>query len=146
MPSSKSLFTEAQQKALLDAIAAAEQKTSGEVTLHIDNFCWGDPYKRALLLFRKLNLHETKQRNGVLLYVAIRSHKLALVADEGIYKKVSADYWDGILDLLKTHFKKQEYHAGLCQAIHSIGEQLRGQFPVSAENKNETPDTISFGS
>ena len=43
----------------------------------------------AIEMFGELHMHETELRNGVIVYVAIKDHKLAVWGDEGIHKKVA---------------------------------------------------------
>ena len=72
------LINEAQQKAIQASIAEAELNTSGEIRVHIDAKCAGDPKEKAIQVFEHLKMHTTAQRNGVLFYVAMADKKLAI--------------------------------------------------------------------
>ena len=110
---SKDFFTASQQEAIQASIATAELNTSGEIRLHVDGKCPGDPVAKAIKVFEKLKMHETELRNGVLIYVAIKDKKLAIVGDKGINEAVSDDFWDAIKNDLVFRFKEGKYTEGL---------------------------------
>ncbi|TND07706.1 MAG: hypothetical protein FD123_3025 [Bacteroidetes bacterium] len=143
MSTAATFFTEEEKKRIADAIGDAERMTSGEIRVHLENFCAGDPYKRALSIFEKIGLHQTKQRNGVLFYIAVRSHKLAILGDEGIHAVVPAGFWDNIIAQLQTAFGEGKAADGLCEALRQAGDQLKAHFPFQEGDVNEQPDHIS---
>ncbi len=75
----KEFFTEEQKALIKSAIEKAEHKTSGEIRLHLENDCKGDAVERAVVLFHRLRMEKTKQRNAVLFYLAVNHKKLAVV-------------------------------------------------------------------
>ena len=66
-----------------------------------------DPLDRAAEIFLKLNMQNTKDRNGVLLYIAMKDHELALFGDEGIHQKVGAEYWKNAVKKMIAQFANQ---------------------------------------
>ena len=142
---SKDFFTPSQQESIQASIATAELNTSGEIRLHVDDKCSGDPVAKAIKVFEKLKMHETELRNGVLIYVAIKDKKLAIVGDKGINEAVSDDFWDAIKNDLVFHFKEGKYTEGLVEGIHASGEQLKAHFPYQSDDTNELSNDISFG-
>jgi uncharacterized membrane protein len=90
-------------------------------------------------------MHETELRNGVLIYVAIKDKKLAIVGDKGINEAVSDDFWDAIKNDLVFRFKEGKYTEGLVEGIHASGEQLKTHFPYQSDDTNELSNEISFG-
>lgn len=143
MPSN--FFTKEQKAAIIEAIGQAEQNTSGEIRVHIDKSCKGDTLDQAAYIFKKLNMHKTEQRNGVLIYLALDDRKFAIIGDAGINSKVPADFWDKIKDEMLSHFKVGEFSEGLITGIHKAGEKLKAFFPLRIDDKNELSDEISFG-
>jgi len=87
-------LTKDEQAQIVKAIESAELNTSGEIRVHLESLCSGDPFKRAVYLFNKLKMHKTKDRNGVLIYIAFESKKFAIIGDSGINEKVSDNFWD----------------------------------------------------
>lgn len=141
----KDLFTEAQQQQVRESIQEAEMNTSGELKIHIERKLKGNAMDRAAYVFEQLNLHETKLRNGVLIYLAIESKEFAILGDVGINKKVPESFWDSTSMLMLEHFKKGDFVAGLIAGAKEAGLQLKAHFPYQKGDINELSDDISFG-
>src|SRR6478736_1647258 len=141
----KTFFSEQEQAAIVDAIKEAEKNTSGEVQVHLENHCKEDVLDRAAEVFKILKMHETKLRNGVLFYLAIKDKKFAILGDAGINSKVPDHFWDDIKLMMQNKFKEGKFKDGLCQGILKAGEQLKTHFPYSKDDINELSDDISFG-
>jgi uncharacterized membrane protein len=147
MPSDSLFFGEAEQQQIVKAITKAEMETSGEIRVHIEKKCTSDDVmERAREVFGLLELHRTAARNGVLFYLAYEDRRFAVLGDQGIYAKVPVDFWDSTKELLRRHFSANQFSAGLCEAIGEAGSQLKQHFPYAADDINELPDDISFGS
>ena len=142
---SKDFFTASEQEAIQASIATAELNTSGEIRLHVDDKCPGDPVAKAIQVFEKLKMHETELRNGVLIYLAVKDHKLAIIGEKGIDEAVPDDFWDVIKNDLVSRFKEGKYTEGLVEGIHASGEQLKAHFPYQSDDTNELSNDISFG-
>ena len=142
----RDIITEEQEKEIIEAIAQAEANTSGEIRVHIENNCPHDPLDRAVEVFAALHMHQTKLRNGVLFYVALKSHKFAVIGDAGINAVVPDNFWDETKSLVLAEFKNGSFGAGLVKGILMAGEQLRTFFPFDADtDTNELHNDISFG-
>ena len=142
---SKQFFNQAQKEAIQAAIADAELNTSGEIRVHIDDKCAVTPIEKAIEVFEKLKMHETELRNGVLIYVAVKDHKLAIVGDQGINDLVADNFWDEIKNNLIDSFKKGLDGGGLSDGINAAGMQLKAHFPYQSDDTNELSNEISFG-
>jgi uncharacterized membrane protein len=138
-------LTESEEKAITDAIGLAEDKTSGEIRVHIETRCKPAPLDRALEVFYALGMEKTRDKNGVLIYIATDDHKLAILGDEGINKVVPPNFWDAELELMKSHFKQGAFAQGISQAIHDVGEKLKAYFPFQTDDKDELSNDISVG-
>lgn len=142
----KNIFDKAGQARLVKAIGAAEQATSGEIRVHVEDFSRADVLARTRYLFTRLGMHRTVARNGVLIYVAVKDHQVAIFGDEGIDAAVGHDFWEAEIALLIVHFKKGDYIGGLELAIEKVGEKLKVHFPHMGESdQNELSDEISMG-
>lgn len=137
-------FTREQQDTIVRAIGEAEHATSGEIRVHIETSCKADVLDEAAWLFRKLGMHKTADRNGVLIYLAIRERKFAIIGDRGINSVVPLGFWDKIRDHMKKRFSENHFTEGLAEGILMTGEQLREHFPYSSDDINELTDSISF--
>jgi uncharacterized membrane protein len=139
-----SFFTEEQQAQILASVREAEKETSGEIRVHIETSFTGDVLDRAAWVFKKLGMHKTAERNGVLFYLAVSDRKFAIIGDAGINAKVIAGFWNDISDLLMKQFKEGKFTEGLSEGILLAGKQLHANFPYKEDDVNELPDEISF--
>jgi uncharacterized membrane protein len=138
-------FTENQQQEIIKSIENAELNTSGEIRLHLEDTCKSEPIKRAIEVFEKLKMHETKLRNGVLFYLAIKDKKIAVIGDKGINDIVTNNFWDDVKNEIINHFKNNQFTEGLCKGIEMAGEKLKAHFPFDLDDTNELSNDISFG-
>ncbi|MEB0249548.1 TPM domain-containing protein, partial [Mucilaginibacter sp. 5B2] len=99
------VFTEEEQQRIQQAVADAEKNTSGEVRVCMEKTCSDDPLDRAAKYFAQLEMHKTKLRNGVLIYVATVDRKFAIIGDAGINSVVPGDFWDTTKESMLNHFK-----------------------------------------
>lgn len=127
------------------AIAKVESKATAEIRVHVEKKCPIDLMDRAVEVFANLHMHQTRYRNGALLYIAYEDHKFAIIGDGGINAKVGLDFWKQEQQLLSKYFQKEEYTEGICQCINDIGAELQKYFPFELDDTNELPDTISYG-
>jgi uncharacterized membrane protein len=137
-------FTREQQVAIARAIGEAEHATSGEIRVHIETSCKADVLDEAAWLFRKVGMHKTADRNGVLIYLALKERKFAIIGDTGINSVVPLGFWDEIRDHMKNRFSENLFTEGLTEGIIMAGQQLKEHFPHSKDDINEITDTISF--
>ncbi|MBP1640209.1 MAG: hypothetical protein H6Q17_1792 [Bacteroidetes bacterium] len=139
-------FFSLQQKGeIMDAIAEAEKNTSGEIRVHLENYCFGNTLKRATKVFKKLGMANTAQHNGVLFYLAVKSKKLAIVGDSAIHEHVKQQFWDELRSGMLDMFAEDHFKEGLVSGILSAGQKLKEHFPYQSDDVNELPDEISFG-
>ncbi len=142
----KEFFTAEQQQRITAAIQQAEKNTSGEVRIFVESRCrYVDPVDRAKEIFFNLKMEQTRDRNAVLLYMALDDHQLALFADEGINQRIGTEFSNQEVRKIIASFTKDDYTGGICKVIGDIGEALRHHFPYEAADKNELPDEMIFG-
>ena len=142
----RDIITEEQEQEIMEAIGKAEANTSGEIRVHIESNCPHDPLDRAVEVFVSLHMHQTKLRNGVLFYVALKSHKFAVIGDAGINAVVPDNFWDETKTTVLSEFKNGNYGKGLVKGILMAGDQLSTFFPHDPEtDTNELQNDISFG-
>lgn len=140
----KSFFSESQQTSIVATIKEVERNTSSEVRLHIDTHTKLKALDRAAYLFKQLNMHKTKARNGVLLYMSIQNKSFAVIGDAGIHHFVKDAFWNTCRDEVVTAFRKGNFCDGIIDCIKKVGVELQQYFPYQADDKNELPDELSF--
>ncbi|MGZ3378212.1 MAG: TPM domain-containing protein [Phenylobacterium sp.] len=99
--------------------------------------------RRAAEQFAAKNLHATRGRTGVLIFVSLEERMAELIADEGIADHVDAHVWDKAMAALTDGLKLGEPAAGFQAAIGLCANVLADKFPASADdNPNEIPDAV----
>ena len=144
--SAKDFFSGEQRDDIKQAIMNAELDTSGEIRVHIDSKCKGDVMDRAFEVFRKLKIHETGLRNGVLFYLAVKNRKFAIIGDKGINEVVPEDFWEVLKSDMLDAFREGKFTDGLIDGITRTGIHLKEHFPYQTDDVNELSDEISFES
>ncbi len=138
-------LTKAEEEEVVEAIRLAEKNTSGEIRVHLEKETSIAPIDRALEVFHELKMDETQQRNGVIIYVAVKNKQFAIYGDVGINHKVADDFWNCTKDIMMNHFKNGENKIALVNGIFNIGEQLKNYFPFQDDDKDELSNEISKG-
>ncbi len=141
----RKFFAKREKDEIQKAILNAEMDTSGEIRVHIESQCRGEVLDRAAYLFKKIGMHKTELRNGVLVYLAVESRKFAIIGDKGINAEVPDDFWNHIKIKMAEHFAKDNFVDGLTEGITMTGKQLKKHFPRLLNDINELSDEISFG-
>jgi len=145
MNASESFLTTEQENEIVEAIREAEKNTSGEVRIHIENNTEKPTLARAKEVFLYLKMTETKEHNGVLIFISVINRQIAIVGDAGIDRVVPDNFWEEEILLIKNLFAQNEFTKGLVEAVKKIGEKLQQFFPYKNDDTNELSDAISKG-
>ncbi|MCM8539073.1 MAG: TPM domain-containing protein [Lentisphaeraceae bacterium] len=135
-------LTDEVKETLKSAIAHAEKQTSGEIAVCLTKHVKGDIYDAAKKFFADKELYKTKDRNAVLIYLAYKDHKLAILGDEGINEKVPENFWASTVEIMTSNFKEGRYAKGLEEGILKIGQELKDDFPWQEDDENEIANEI----
>lgn len=99
--------------------------------------------RRAAEQFLAKNLHLTRERTGVMIYVSLGERMAELIADEGIATHVDGHVWDKAMAALTHGLKHGTPGAGFATAVNLCGDVLAERFPAHAgDNPNELPDAV----
>jgi uncharacterized membrane protein len=143
---SKDFLNQLDHQQIVAAIAASEAKTSGEIRVFVRRGeLADDPLIVAQQEFSKLGMERTAERNGILILVAPRAQKFAVVGDEGVHVKCGAEFWEKLVAIMGEHFKRAAFTDALVEAIESAGTLLAAHFPRRRQDRNELPDEIIEG-
>jgi uncharacterized membrane protein len=130
-------------KRIAAAIAAAEQRTSGEIRVFIERGdVAADPLLFAEEKFLELGMQKTAERNAILIFIAPRAQKFAVVGDEGIHNKCGAEFWQHLVASMRGHFQREEFTDALVEAIETAGQSLALHFPREKDDRNELSDQV----
>lgn len=140
------LLSAEEQERVVQAINLAENLTSGEIRIVVENSVGGgDVLDKAAYYFNELEMYNTVSRHGVLIYLAIADHQFAIIGDSGINNKVEADFWECTKNGMLSFFKRGDYAGGLVAGITQAGKKLEQHFPRQEDDINELPNEIHFG-
>jgi uncharacterized membrane protein len=124
------------------AIAAAEARTSGEIRVFVSRESADDPVAAARQQFERLGMTQTAERNGVLIFLAPRSHTFAVIGDQGVHERCGEAFWRELADAMTKHFQAGDFTGGLVLGIERAGEILAAHFPRRPDDRNELPNEI----
>lgn len=145
MLKTEDFLTAKQEEKIVEAIRIAEENTSGEIRVHIEEKSEKPPIERAKEVFDTLEMYKTEARNGVLFYINVTGNQFAIIGDEGIDKVVPVDFWESTKDIVLKNFAQKKYKKGLVKGIKKAGRQLKNYFPYQADDTNELTNEISKG-
>ncbi len=128
---------------IVAAIREAENHTSGEIRVFISRKPVEDPLPVAQAHFLKLGMDKTRHRNGVLIFVAPRARKFAVVGDTGVHTRCGDVFWRELTEEMAGHFRKAEFTAGLLHGIRKAGQLLAQHFPAAPGDRNELSDDVA---
>lgn len=144
MSATEDFLSTTEEREIVDAIVKAEQQTSGEIRVHIEEHSDLPALERAQEVFKTLNMHKTSARNGVLFYIGVKDRHFAIIGDDGIDKVVPYDFWESTKKVVIDQFKQNQFKEGLIQGILQTGKQLKFFFPYQGKDDvNELPNEIS---
>src|SRR6266536_2740382 len=123
----KEFLNKLEDDRIVNAIREAESKTSGEIRVYI----------------QRLRMYKTRERNAVLIFVAPRARKFAVVGDKAIHEKCSEEFWQHIVNGMRTHFQNEKFNHALTEVIREIGKVLTAHFPSgNAGSGNRNRETL----
>jgi uncharacterized membrane protein len=127
---------------IVGAIAAAEAMTSGEIRVFIQRGEVVDAVSAARVQFERLGMMQTRDRNAILIFVAPRAQKFAVIGDRGVYEKSGEPFWQELTQAMRTHFQAQNFTDAVVHAIREAGLLLGQHFPRRPDDRNELSDTV----
>lgn len=155
---SRKALPEAAARRLTERVAAGERRHTGEVRVCVEaalplSYLWPPPgdaelpavlRRRALAWFGKLLVWDTRDNNGVLIYVQLAEHAIEIVADRGLNERIGSQQWQALLERMREDFRAGRFEQGLAAAIDEVTAVLAVHFPEDAANPkpNELPDAV----
>ncbi|MGY2050626.1 TPM domain-containing protein [Methylobacterium sp. JK268] len=96
----------------------------------------------ARLAFRARGLTRTRQRTGLLLFLALAERHAEIVADEGILARLTPEAWSGLLAELGAGLRRGEAEAALIAAVTQLGARLAPVLPAAPDDPDELPNRV----
>ncbi|MCE0523245.1 MAG: TPM domain-containing protein [Methylacidiphilales bacterium] len=124
------------------AIRSAEEGTSGDIVVFISHRHVKEPLDAANREFRKLRLDAAGHDNSMLIFLAPKSQKFAVVGGGALHQKVGQGWWHELVELLTRHFKESRFTDGLVATIERAGGALKTHFPATATDRTGQRDIV----
>lgn len=99
-------------------------------------------HQAALREFTARGLTRTRDRTGVLLYVALQERYAEVLADVAIEQRIDAARWRTIIDPLVTEAAAGRTTEGLIAAVDAIGAILAEHAPPIPGDTDELPNNV----
>lgn len=130
---------------IVAAIRDAEGRSSGEIRVHVAAGEVDDVEAAARRQFESLGMTATALRNGILIYVAPRSQRFAILGDTGIHERCGPAFWKEMAAVMEADFREGRFTDGLVKGVARAGEALGEHFPRTpgAADVNELPDQVT---
>jgi len=128
-------------------IQKTEKITSGEIRISIKESKTlrqrnKDVRKLAEEEFFNLNMNNTRDKTGILIFIILKERQFLILADSGINEKVSQQTWDEVRNEMQNRFKEGFYTEGIIFGIERVGQILSEHFPIKSDDTNELSNRV----
>ncbi|TAN70961.1 MAG: hypothetical protein EPN17_02975 [Methylobacter sp.] len=141
------LFSKAVLGDIEQAIKRSEHQHRGELRFAVENtLALGKVWRgmsarqRAIEVFSDLQVWDTEENSGVLIYLLLADREVHIVADRGISKRVAQEEWDVVAKVMQQEFQQGDFLHGALQGIERITVLLAVHFPPGVDDRNELSD------
>jgi uncharacterized membrane protein len=138
----RQFLTQLDRDQIVAAIREAERKTSGEIRVFVSRRHIADAVAEAQRHFIELGMTKTRHRNSVLLFVAPRARRFAVIGDTGVHERCGDAFWTSLAEEMSGHFRRGQFTPGILHAIRRAGALLAEHFPPQPGDTNELPDKV----
>ena len=139
----KDFIRQLDEPSIIEAITLAETRSSGEIRVFVSRLPSDNPLESAQKQFSKLKMHQTRERNGVLIFFAPLSRTFAIVGDSGIHEHCGAPFWEEAARVMESHLKSGHPTEAIKAAVEKVGSILEARFPKRSDDQNELPNRIA---
>jgi uncharacterized membrane protein len=130
------------------AVAESEARHRGEIRFAVEpaldvGLLWRgvSPRARALEAFAELEVWDTRERNGVLVYVLLADRDVEIVADRGFDGRVRDEEWQAICADVEQAFSGGQWRDGALLAVAGVTALAAREFPrTAAPDTDEQPN------
>jgi putative membrane protein len=99
-------------------------------------------HEAAMREFMGRGLTRTRERTGILIYVAAAEHYAEIVADIGIADRVGPEIWQEIIADLLDAIRAGQAGDGLVKAVRRAGAILAEHAPPRLDDMDELPNKV----
>lgn len=114
---------------IVAAIREAEANSTGQIRLLISPRHVEDAVAAAQKEFTRLRMDQSPERNGVLIFVAPRARKFAVIGDQAVHARCGDRFWKELAEAMSGYFRQGDFSTGIAHGIQKAGELLAAHFP-----------------
>ncbi len=96
----------------------------------------------AMTAFDAHGLRNTRDENGILIFVSVFERKVCILADKGINNKVDPDYWKRIVSHITAGIRQGRPGPAISEAVFMIADVLEKHFPIKPDDTDELSNLI----
>ena len=96
----------------------------------------------AVISFFKKGVHRTREETGVLIFVSLFEHRVWVLADRGINRKVAQDQWNTIVADIVQGIRQHQPGQAIAEAVDRVGRLLAEHFPRRDDDQDELTNLI----
>lgn len=96
----------------------------------------------ACTQFLALGVHETRERTGVLILVALADRMTEVVADRKVHERVGHEAWNAVCARIVEGGRQDRIVDGIIAAVDETGRILAAHVPPRTGDTNELPDHL----
>ncbi len=132
---------------IVAAIREAEARSRGEIRVHVAEREVAEPRTEAALVFDRLGMADTAERNGVLLFVAPASQSITVLGDRAVHERCGEAFWTAVVESVRGEFLAGRFTEGIVAGVRAVGDELARHFPrkPGESDRNELSDAVSRG-
>lgn len=98
---------------------------------------------RAERAFTQHGVSQTSERTGVLIMVSLLEHRIYVLPDQSLFRRVSMERWSEVAQAALGRMKTGDIVGGLCQSINTCGMLLAEVCPGRpGDNPDELPNDL----
>lgn len=127
---------------IVAAIAAAEKRTSAEIRVYVSHRSRANALAFANRRFHKLKMDRTPLRNAVMIFLAPRTHKFAVVGDVAVHAKCGDGFWRGVVAVMEPLLKHGDFTEAILAGVTNVGDVLAEHFPPLPDDRNDLSDAV----
>jgi len=130
-----------------NTIKEVELVTSGEIRVSFKERRKFSERNSSLLSiaekeFYSLNMHQTRDKTGILLLFILEERQFYVLADEGIDKLVGTSVWEDVAKNLQKDFEHGYFSEGIINGVRKVGNILSEHFPIKEDDQNELTNKV----
>lgn len=102
-------------------------------------------HHRATRAFVEEEVFNTRDRTGILLFISMLEHRIEVLGDEGINRRVTSEDWIDVVSKIREGIRTKKVADGLIEAIELCGKLLeRRGVEIQPDDTDELSNEVRF--